>query len=38
MKKPIVTVMALAALAAGAAELKVSVPPGEGWWGGALIF
>ena len=38
MKKPIVTVMALAALAAGAAELKVSVPPGEGWWGGATTF
>ena len=27
-----------AAMVAGAGELKVSVLPGEGWWGGATLF
>ena len=38
MRMIVAMVTTAAALVAGAGELKVSVLPGEGWWGGATRF
>ena len=38
MKFFVAAMTAAAALAVGAEELKVTLLPGEGWWGGATTF